>query len=298
MAFGLILILIASILSGLTFYYGGFYQSVSWLWLPFILALVYFWGLFLVYALCLAAYGQALKRHPEKTFPPTRFPQWLLSETCYVLFWLFRVRFHASGVGKIPSPKTTFMIVSNHLSGFDHVGLASLFVRHRFVCVTKQANADVIAAGGLIRRAGYLSIVQGDILSGTKVIEKAGAYIRDNVASVCIAPEGTRNKDFPNPTVLPFHPGSFQMAYIAQCPIVVFAIQNTNAILRRYPFRWTDVYFDCVGVLEYEEYKDLSPAQLAEKTRNMILRRFEQKEARFYHLPPKKQKEKDESHGD
>ena len=291
MALTLILIFLASCLSGLTFYYGGYYQDLVWIWLPFALAIAYFWGLFLVHALYMAFVSFIIKRRKKDDYKPNRYAMWMLGETCFILLMFFRVRAHATGLGKIPSPKTKFMVVSNHLSGFDHVGLLSAFVRHRLVCVSKDKNLNTPVAGGWIKLAGFLNIKQDDVVSGTKLIERAGEYIKSGNCSVCIAPEGTRNKEFPNPEFLPFKPGAFQMAYISHCPIVVFAIQNTNAILKRWPFRGTDAYYDCVAVIEYEDYKDLTPAELAKKVEGYIARRFEQKNARFYHI---KRKEKAE----
>ena len=270
-----------------TFFLGNFHVTFEWVWLPFLLTFIYFWALYLVWLLLMALFSFGVNRHKGKEYKPNRFAMWVLSETCFILLILFRVRFHATGMGKVPDPKTKFMLVSNHLSGFDHVGLISLFVKHKMVCVSKRGNEKFILASGWIKKAGYLSIDQGNVLSGTAVIEKAGRYIAEDVCSVCIAPEGTRNKSFPEPELLPFHPGSFQMAYQSHCPIVVFAIQNTNAIFKRFPLRPTDVYFDCVGVIEYEDYKSLTPAELANKARGMIERRFEQKRARFYHFKPK-----------
>ena len=290
-----ILIVLAVALSGVTYYFGGYISDLIWIWLPFVLAYAYFWGLFFLYVLYLAFYAHLILRYGKPEYEPSPRHMWVLSQITFVCNMFFRVRFHATGLGKIPDRKTNFMVVSNHLSGFDHVGLISIFPNRRIVFVHKEGISKVILAGGLIRRAGYLSIKQGDVLSGTKVIEKAGKYISEGICSVGIAPEGTRNKDFPEPEILPFHPGSFQMAYDAKCPIVVFAIQNTNCILRRFPFSPTDVYFDCVAVIEYEDYKNLSSAELAEKARGYIVRRFEQKRARFYHLKPKKQKTESEN---
>ncbi len=291
MTLTVILVILASALSGVTFYYGGYYHSMAWVWLPFALAIAYFWGLFLVHALYMAAFSFIIKHSKKEDYKPNRYAMWMLGETCHILLMLFRVRVHATGLGKIPSPKTKFMIVSNHLSGFDHVGLISCFVRHRMICVSKMKNLSTPVAGGWIKFAGYLNIVQDDVVSGTKLIERAGEYIKEGNCSVCIAPEGTRNKDFPEPEILPFKPGAFQMAYIARCPIVVFAIQNTNCVLKRFPLRGTDAYYDCVAVIDYEDYKDLTPAELAKKVEGYIARRFEQKRARFYHLKPKKAEE-------
>lgn len=287
----LILFFLSAVGSLWTYIGCGLYESMLWVWVPFALVIAYFWGLFLVWVLTMGLFSFGVNRHKDKEYPPNRFAMWVLGETCFILMILFRVHFHATGMGKVPEPNRKFMIVSNHLSGFDHVGLIALFVKHRMICVSKRGNEKFIVASGWIKKAGYLSIDQGDILSGTRIIEKAGKYISEGTCSVCIAPEGTRNKNFPEPEVLPFHPGSFQMAYQAKCPIVVFAIQNTNMILKRFPLRRTDVYFDCVGVIEYEDYQSLTPAELAAKAKGLIERRFEQKRARFYHVKRKPEAE-------
>ena len=50
-----------------------------------------------------------------------------------------------------------------------------------------------------------------------------------NGISICIFPEGTRNKVAD--TFLPFHEGSFKIAQKAGCPIVPITINNSSAIL-------------------------------------------------------------------
>ena len=291
MALTLSFLLISALPSLLIYFLGGYHRDLMWLWLPFVLIIAFFLAIVFLFAVTMFALGAFYQRTLKDESKLNRWAMWMISESAFMVNLLMRVRMHASGMGKVPDPKKTFMVVSNHLSGFDHVGLTALFVRHRLVCVSKEANKNVPVAGGWLQKAGYLSIKQDDILSGTKVIEKAGEYIASGQASVCIAPEGTRNKNFPNPELLPFHPGSFAMAYQAKCPIVVFAIQNTNCVLRRFPLRRTNVYFDCVGVLEYEEYQSLTPRELADKCSNLIQKRFEQKRARFYHLPAKEEEQ-------
>ena len=285
-----ILIVLGAGLALWTYIGGGYYSSLVFIWLPFILTVAYFWGLFLIHAIYMGIFSFLVKRRGKEEYPPNRYAMWMLAQTCYILNHALLVNVHATGLGKLPDRNTPFMLVSNHLSGTDHMFLLSTLGNRPIVCVSKKENEKTPFAGGWIKYAGYLAIRQDDILSGTKVIEKAGDYLRDGVCSVAICPEGTRNKTFPDPEILPFHPGSFAMAYQSRRPIVVFAIQNTNCVLKRWPLRSTDVYLDCLAVIEYEDYKDLTPAELANKTRSLIEARFERKRARFYHLK-KKEKE-------
>ena len=288
MALTLIILFLASALAGVTYYFGGYHNSIFWIWLPFVLALAYFWAIFLVYACALGIVSTIVKHGDKQERLPNRFAMWILAETCYVLSLFFRISVHGNGLGKLPDKNTPFMLVSNHLSGMDHGYLFSRIPGYKIICVSKKDNEKSPFAGGWIKLAGYLPIDQNDMVGGAKVIEKAASYIANGTCSVAIAPEGTRNKTFPDPELLPFKAGAFDMAYKSHCPIVVFAIQNTNCVLKRFPLRHTDVYFDCVARLEYDEYKDLTPAELAERCRALIMRRFDQKRARFYHVKPKK----------
>ena len=115
--------------------------------------------------------------------------------------------------------------------------------------------------------------------------------VLENNYALGLFPEGTRNKTFPEPLLLPFHPGTFTLAKEAHCPIVVAAIQNTSAVSRRWPLHRTHIYLDVVGVVDTEIVEQKNVQELAETTRSMILKRFEEKEARFYHLDPKKSKD-------
>ena len=290
MTLSVILFFLSTILTGVTFYFGGFYQNVIWIWLVPVLLFAYFWALFAVYAIWVVGMGLKYQRS-NKRYGPSPFGMWVLSQTCFIVLLICRCRVHASGLGKIDLKNRRYMVVSNHLSAFDAVGLASLTHGTDIIAISKKANLEMFGIGGWIKRAGYLAIDQNDLVGGAEIISRAGNLLQDNITSVAIYPEGTRNRDFPNPIMLPFHPGSFAMAYQSKAPIALFATQNTNAVFRRFPLHFTDIYFDCVAVLEYEEYKDLTPNELALRCHGLILARLEKKGARFYHLKKKKDQE-------
>ncbi len=255
----------------------------------FLSALIYFIVFIFLFIIFLAAFGSFYKilNRPAKE-NPNRFGMFILEQASFILVHLFNGHPHFSGRGKLPPRKQRFCLVSNHLSGWDHLGLISLFAGRRMICVSKRQNEEIFAAGSWIRYAGYLSIDQHDILQGQQVIDKAASLIENGTCSVAIAPEGTRNKSFPDPMLLPFHPGSFQMAVKAKCPIVVIAIQNTNALFQRFP-RWSNLYYDCVAVLEYDTYKDWSLSEISAYCHNKILERLQKKQSRFYHLKKKEE---------
>ena len=45
--------------------------------------------------------------------------------------------------------------------------------------------------------------------------------------SVCIYPEGTRNKNEDEAELLEFHEGSFRIAYKSGCPVIPLAVSNS-----------------------------------------------------------------------
>ncbi len=269
--------------SGLTFYYLNLYTTWIWFWVPIVETLVLFWLAFLLVCLVCAAivpigidYG--------RLYPYSRFYARLLATMMRLGTCFLKGRVYVSGKGKLPED-TNFMMVSNHLSGFDHMCLVPAFYKTDMVCIYKKSVEKIILAGGMVKKAGYLGIIQGDLENGKRVIGQAGEILKEGKVSVCVAPEGTRNKTFPEPLILPFHPGTFQMAVEAKKPIVCCCIQNAGAILPRVAVPWgTRVYVDVVGVVYPEQYEGKTLKEIADHCQAMIAKRMEEKIARCYHL--------------
>ena len=281
-------IILALGLTGLTYYFMHWYEQWYMIWTIPVFALLYWLAIFASYIIILYIISLRLAHRKDKVYPPCRPAMWIIKQTAYLILKFLRCNVHVSGLGKLPSRKVPIAIIHNHLSMFDEFVLAA-YLRVPLVFISKPSNLRIPIAGAFMRKAGYLPIVQDDIANGTKVIA-AGSDLIKKGYPVVIAPEGTRNKDFPEPVMLPFHPGSFHLATDVKAPIALFAIQNTNAISPRFP-RATNIYLDCVGLVEPEEYENLSAKELAEHCRNLILRRLEQKKARFYHLKRKEEEE-------
>ena len=281
--------LLALALQGLTYYLAGWYTSPAWIWTWIVITYVYYWAIFGTWLTFIYLYASVIKAKEEKgveEWKPNRFAMWIIAQTAYQIFLLFRVKVHASGMGKVPEG-TPFVLVHNHLSMFDEFALAYMFRHHPLIFVTKPSNLKIPIAGAWMKKAGYIPIIQGDLNDGKRVMDRCSALLKDKKTCVCIAPEGKRNKDYPETLILPFHPGSFSMAKQSGMPIVMAAIQNTNAISSRIPLRKSHVYVDIVGVATEEVYKDMSLNEIAKKCQDRISARLEQKAARAYHLKKK-----------
>lgn len=88
-----------------------------------------------------------------------------------------------------------------------------------------------------MKRLHCIFLKRDDMKEGLKVILKAIDYVKSGI-SICIFPEGTRNKDRENPiSLLPFKEGSFKIASKTGCKIVPMALIGTADILENH-FPW------------------------------------------------------------
>ena len=88
-----------------------------------------------------------------------------------------------------------------------------------------------------MKRLHCIFLKRDDMKEGLKVILKAIEYVKSGI-SICIFPEGTRNKDRDNPiSLLPFKEGSFKIASKTGCKIVPMALIGTADILENH-FPW------------------------------------------------------------
>ena len=88
-----------------------------------------------------------------------------------------------------------------------------------------------------MRRLYCLFLDRNDLKQGLKVILTAIAQVNSGI-SICIFPEGTRNKDQEHPnSLLPFKEGSFKIAQKTGCPIIPMALTGTADVFENH-FPW------------------------------------------------------------
>lgn len=165
-----------------------------------------------------------------------------------IVQWGFKCVAFLSGVkltviGEENVPKDEpVLYIGNHRSFFDVVvtyarcpGLTGY--------IAKDGVNKVPILRVWMKRLHCIFLKRDDMKEGLKVILKAIEYVKSGI-SICIFPEGTRNKDRKNPTsLLPFKEGSFKIASKTGCKIVPMALIGTADILENH-FPWihsTDV---------------------------------------------------------
>ena len=149
-----------------------------------------------------------------------------------IVNWAFRGCLDITGVsvtviGEENVPKDTAVLyVGNHRSYFD-ILLTYVRVPRPTGYIAKKEMLRYPLLVNWMKNLHCLFLDRKDIKQGLKTILEGIEKVKSGI-SICIFPEGTRNKV--NDTFLPFHEGSFKIAEKSGCPIIPMSIYNSAAI--------------------------------------------------------------------
>lgn len=149
-----------------------------------------------------------------------------------IVNWAFRCCLFLAGVqvrvlGEENVPKDTAVLyVGNHRSYFD-ILLTYVRVPRPTGYVAKREMLKWPLLVSWMKNLHCLFLDRENLKEGLKTILTGVEKIKSGI-SICIFPEGTRNKI--NDTFLPFHDGSFKIAEKSGCPIIPISLNNTAAI--------------------------------------------------------------------
>ena len=239
----------------------------SWLdfWIPIVLIPAFFIGFIILHLLfvSIVAIFIDIKKPVEN---PNRFFRWWVDHTMVLLLSLMRVKLNVSGIEKIPTDRR-FLMVSNHRSGFDPIVSIVAFMKFGIIYISKPENFKIPVAAQFIHKSGFLAIDRENARNAMKTIHKATDYVKEDKASVCIYPEGTRSK---NGELLEFKDGVFYVCKKAPCPVVAITVQNTENVLKNFPFKKTEININVLTVLEPDCFADKSTHELSEEVRSLM----------------------------
>ncbi len=193
----------------------GLQPEISLWWIPGLL-LGYYLAVCVAYILFLLLFTLCLPR--QNGYSPVC--RWLLVWSIRWALPFLRCRLRVSGLEKLPDEP--FLLVGNHVSNLDPMLALAAMPRRRLAFVSKPENFRYPIAGGLIRRSGFLAIDRENPRNAVATIHQAAQAVQQGIC-MGIYPEGTRNRS--GEGLLPFHAGSFKVAKLAHCPIVVVATQ-------------------------------------------------------------------------
>ncbi len=148
-----------------------------------------------------------------------------------IVKWAFRCCLKLAGVSvtvigeeNVPTD-TAVLYVGNHRSYFD-ILLTYIRVPRPTGYIAKVEMLKYPLLVNWMKNLHCLFLDRKDIKQGLKTILTGIEKVKSGI-SICIFPEGTRNKV--NDTFLPFHEGSFKIAEKSGCPIIPMSIVNSAA---------------------------------------------------------------------
>lgn len=221
---------------------------------------------------------------------PVLFVEWVIRKfnryaadisSLRIVQWAFRVILFLAGakvtvIGEENVPEDQAVLyVCNHRSYFDIIITYSRCKRLTGY-VSKDTMLKVPLLNIWMKRLYCLFLNRTDMKEGLKTI-LTGIDQMKNGISMCIFPEGTRNKAKNQTEMLPFKAGSFKMAEKSGAPIVPMAITNSADLLENhFPYiRKTHVILQYgkpiyPNELSKEDKKRLS-ALVQEEVRSMLI---------------------------
>ena len=156
-----------------------------------------------------------------------------------IVQWAFRVVLFICGtkvtvIGEENVPRDEAVLyIGNHKSFFDIVITYTRCPRLTGY-ISKNSMAKVPLFSIWMKRLHCLFLDREDVKKALKTILQGIDNIKNDI-SMCIFPEGTRNKT--EELLLPFKEGSFKMAEKTGCAIIPMAITNSAEILENhFPF--------------------------------------------------------------
>lgn len=173
---------------------------------------------------------------------PVMFVEWIIGKfnmdiksrsSLALVNWAFRVITFLSGTKlivlgeeNVPTDKAV-LYAGNHRSYFDII-LTYPRVKRLTGYIAKKEMLKVPLLATWMRYLHCLFLDRDNIREGMKTILAAIEKVKAGI-SICIFPEGTRNKTADS--FLPFHEGSFKIAEKSGAPVIPMTIVNSAAVL-------------------------------------------------------------------
>ena len=154
------------------------------------------------------------------------------------------------------------LYIGNHRSFFD-ILLTYVLCPDLTGYVAKKEMEPIPLLSTWMRYLHCLFLDRKDIKEGMKTILTAIEKVKSGI-SICIFPEGTRNKGADELELLPFHDRSFKIATKSGCPIIPMAISNSAEIFENH----FPKIKPCKVVVEYG--KPIYPEELSREDKKRL----------------------------
>ncbi len=257
-------LIFAILFSVLTVYLCGF-TGVNIVLFGVLFFVLYFVVAFLL--LCLVLSIMALTVNIEE--PQKKDDHFFRAMTVFTLGFVVKilhVKLNINGLEKVPEGR--FLLIQNHRSIFDPLISLCVFDKYQLGFITKPENMKIPVIGKFAHRICCLPIDRENPRNAVKTINAAADYLKNDVCSIGLYPEGKRNRS--GEDILPFRNGSLKIATKAGVPVVVTAISGTERIKSNAPFKKTLVDLKVCGVVSSETVRSSTTAEISEITRKLL----------------------------
>lgn len=211
----------------------------------------------------------------KKTVPPSpeRRPQRPLYRKILLEAYTFAIRFmrvhvRVTGLDRLPEPGQPFLLVSNHLSNYDHMIILTKLHRYPLAFVSKPENFRIPVIGKYLQESAFLPIDRENPMNAVRTIRSVSGAMADGTLSYGIFPEGTRSK---TGELLPFHDSIFYAARRANVPVVVVHMTGSRRVHKRGPWLPTRIHMDVLACLDKDFVHTNRDSDISDAVRRMML---------------------------
>ena len=243
------------------------FVKMSWLWmLPvyFVLVFLLLAGLAFVFLLILC------KRVDQSVPQEDDDPLYRKVTDLYIQAALpvLKIFIKKNGMEKVPQDGR-FLLVCNHCSLFDPIGLLCCFRKFQLAFVSKKENSTMFVIGPMMHKILCQLINRENDREALKTILRCIQIIKEDKASVAVFPEGGILSE--DGKLHHFRPGVFKIAQKANVPIVVCTLKNTlNVIPNLLKWKPSHVEMSVLAVIPPEELKGVTTVDIAERCYNLM----------------------------
>lgn len=243
------------------------FLKMSWLWmLPVCFVLVF---------LLLAALGFGFllilcKRVDQNVPQEEDDPLYRKVTNLYIAAVLPVLQIHIKKYGLEKMPKDgRFLLVCNHCSLFDPIGLLRCLPEYQLAFVSKKENSTLFVIGPMMHKLQCQLLNRENDREALKTILHCIQIIKEDKASIAVFPEGGILSE--DGKLHKFKPGVFKIAQKSGVPIVVCTLKNTKDViynlLHLIP---SHVEMRVLDVIPVEEVKSHSTVELAHRCYDLM----------------------------
>lgn len=176
-----------------------------------------------------------------------------------------------TGLENIPRDRS-FMLYANHQGLFDCVAIAAT-CDVPLGAVLKKELEGIPFIEQVKQCTKSYAMDREDVRQSLQVIQAVTEEVK-NGRNYVIFPEGTRSKS--GNQMGDFHAGSFRCATKSKCTVLPAALVDTYRVLDEKGSHPITVQLHYLSPIEYEEYRDMKPAELAALVKSRIAEKIQE----------------------